>query len=141
MGAIESVCYGGLPAFMSECQDFVAVRWGRDVWELDVFDRHGNVWRSQRYVATGWNDTDQRYLFAEFPKMVTAYGGIGRRMKSGRWSEDFNLTICDCDQSVRRDEVGSTSNRQAIVFRRRVPPRRPRKWVKKILDVFYEPNR
>lgn len=135
----SAACYGGRRAFVSECGNYVAVYWGRDVMDCDVFDSEGNVWRSRRYRAKGWHDKDRRVRFAEFPKMVTSWWNRGKRLANGRWSEDFHLSFSDFNQTVPLSEVGCTSNRHTAVFRRRVPPLRPRKWIAKVLSEFKEP--
>lgn len=133
----SSHCYGGREAWISDCGDFVAIYWGNDVLDCDVIHRDGRIWRGGRYRASGWDDDDPRFVHPEFPKMVTAWSDYGHRRRDGQWVTAFKLSVADYDQNLRwREDYSSASNRIDAVFRRRVPPLRPRAWVRKAIDDY-----
>lgn len=98
MGTIYQVwlstdgCYYALPA----------PRGGSAV-AYDVLEGEGpGVWLHQRYVPTGWDDTDKRYTHAEFPGMIGSWTNEGRWTRGRtRYIEGFSMTFLDLRQDIQ----------------------------------------
>ena len=125
-----------MTAYISDCGQYLA-RTRPGFAFPDVFDRNGNVWRGGRYTATGWDDCDPRYVYPEFPRMVTAWANRGRRKRSGEWVVGFALTFGDYDQTKQWRKPGVDARIGPTVkaeFHKVCPPKRPPRWVREILE-------
>jgi len=125
-----------MTVYISDCKQYIA-RTRQGFGFPDVFDRNGNVWRGGRYRATGWNDTDPRFVYPEFHRMVVAWGNRGREKRNGGWVVGFDLAFGEYDQSKRwRDSgvdarIGETLRAE---FHKVCPPKRPPRWVREIME-------
>jgi hypothetical protein len=124
--------------WISDCKQYVCRTRPSELLEMpDVFDRAGNVWRGGRYKPTGWEDTDPRFVYPEFPRMVTFWGNLGRRKRSGEWVPAFRLGFCEFDQTLPYRQPGVDARIGETLtadFHRRCPPLRPPRWVREIME-------
>ena len=122
--------------YISDCKQYIART--RPGFEMpDVFDRLGNVWRGSRYKATGWDDTDPRYVYPEFRLKVTGWSNRGHAKRNGDWVPGFLISFGEFDQSKRWREKGVDARigeRLEAEFHRVCPPKRPPRWVREIME-------
>lgn len=114
--------------WISDCGRYVARREDAagDALRYDVIElATGIVWLGKRYRPTGWHDTDRRFTHAEFPRMLTGWINLGRRLRSGRWIPAFELSFADCDTTVPILPFSGNVIRRSYqaTFRRMVPAR------------------
>jgi hypothetical protein len=80
---------------------YAVPREGKGCSDADVYTIDGkSCWLSKRYEPTGFNDTDKRYLYPEFPHMVCGYHRL-HPLRDGRHA--FRLSFCDCDTTMKID--------------------------------------
>lgn len=104
--------------FLSNCGKYIAISRRNDVGvDYDVTTTDGSeIWLSKRYVPTGWDDTDPRYVYAEFPHMVTGFSNFGR--------ENFELTLTDHDVTQKVDHFKGNTITGRLVIRFKKPIKR-----------------
>ena len=125
-----------MTVYISDCKQYLART--RQGFEFpDVFGRNGSVWRGSRYRATGWDDTDPRFVYPEFRHMVVAWGNRGHAKRNGDWVVGFDVAFGEYDQSKRWRDSGVDA-RIGEMLRAEChnvcPPKRPPRWVREIMD-------
>lgn len=96
-GRVENIMY------LSNCGQYIAISHGNHFGlNYDIIAVDGScIWLSGRYEPTGFDDTDPRYIFPEFPHMVIGYHNYGWENRAGRWISDFKLSFADIDTTKR----------------------------------------
>jgi hypothetical protein len=86
--------------WISTCGKYYAVpREDKGNQDCDVYSVDGKQsWLSKRYVPKGFDDTDPRFLYPEFPHMVSSYSRL-HPLRGG--SHAFSLGFGDYDTNVK----------------------------------------
>jgi hypothetical protein len=120
----------------SECGKYLAYRRPNSDGgiEYDVIEIGTNeVWFGRRYIPTGFDDDDPRYLYPEFARMVYAWSNAGHTTRTGRYIRAFALSFSEYNRTVSNAEtwkagfVAAISKRYGKAMFRRMVPRRHRK--------------
>ena len=85
--------------YISNCGKYIAILQSNG---YDVIAVDGScIWLQSRYNPEGFDDNDPRYLYPEFPHMVTFYKSVDRKKVKGKMIDIFELGFSDHDTSKK----------------------------------------
>ena len=116
----------------SECGKYYARKhkYGWDIFTVDG----KQTWLDGRYEPTGFDDTDRRHTYPEYPHMFTGYSNRSRTLRSGRFIHEFILSFADLN--VRKKIKPLTGNTiikgYDAYFKKKVSSVRMPKWAARL---------
>jgi hypothetical protein len=122
--------------WVSDCGNYYARPYhGGFSTDYDILAKDGSKeWLTNRYIPTGFDDTDKRHIYPEFPHMTTSWHNEGKTLRSGRYIEAFSMGFADLDTSVKIEPLtGNTiTHHYEATFRKRISSIFMPRWASRI---------
>jgi hypothetical protein len=123
--------------WISDCGDYYAqdARSTHGDWRYDVVTIDGSTrYFNQRYDPSGWEDTDPRYLYPEFPRMVNSWSNKGHYLRNGRFVLAFKLGFGEYNTNTKiKPLTGNTQlSSYTAEFHNRIPGHKMPDWAERL---------